>query len=367
MKDQELAIWNDENTVKEIKEIYGKDLTDTEFKILLGIGKATRLNPFLREIWAVKYGTAKASIFIGRDGYRKSAQANPDYDYHLVDAVYQNDTFSIDQGEVKHTYNLQDRGEIRGAYCIVKRKSSSRPHFLYVDFKEYYAGHKDENGKVKTNSYGAMKPTLWDTKQATMIKKVAEAQTLRMTFQELFAGTYSETEKWEADEDSGESEKPAKTPKVVKTVTTTVKKENDDVITEAVVMINQEQAESINRLLKGLRLEGKEAKAYIESIVEREIVAFTKITSTEADAIIKVMNEKFAQIKDAEGVNLVDPSVNMPKQREKLKPTLASRAMSCATQEEADGIMGEAKLTQGMTEVKMTAIKNIMIAKGLKV
>ena len=32
-----------------------------------------------------------------------------------------------------------------------------------------------------------------------MIKKVAEAQGLRGSFQELFAGTYEESENWEAD------------------------------------------------------------------------------------------------------------------------------------------------------------------------
>ena len=42
-----------------------------------------------------------------------------------------------------------------------------------------------------------MKPTLWDTKPATMIKKVAEAQGLRMAFQSQFGGTYHESENWE--------------------------------------------------------------------------------------------------------------------------------------------------------------------------
>ena len=49
--------------------------------------------------------------------------------------------------------------------------------FNFVDIKEY-----------NTNQ------SVWKQKPATMIKKVAEAQWLRWTFQELFAGTYDESE-----------------------------------------------------------------------------------------------------------------------------------------------------------------------------
>jgi len=174
------AIWQEQAKLAEVKKIYGKELTDSEFAILVQIGQATHLNPFLREIWAVKYGTNPAQIFIGRDGYRKAAQSNPDYDYHLADAVYQNDDFKIEDGEVRHTYSGKDRGALVGAYCVVKRKSSTKTMFNFVDIKEYTTGK-----------------SLWIGKPATMIKKVAEAQGLRMAFQQLFAGTYDETEAWE--------------------------------------------------------------------------------------------------------------------------------------------------------------------------
>lgn len=192
----QVAIWTNETQLQEIKKIYAPDLTENEFQIFLNIGKATNLNPYLREIWAVKYGNQAASIFIGRDGYRKAAQANGNYDYHQTDAVYSKDTFGIKAGEIEHTYKLSDRGQLCGAYSIVKRKESTKPIYVYVEFAEYYSGHKDANGKIKSNKYGPMKPTLWDTKPATMIKKVAEAQALRMAFQDMFAGTYDEAEQW---------------------------------------------------------------------------------------------------------------------------------------------------------------------------
>lgn len=177
---KDLQVWQDNAQLAEVKKIYGGKLTEGEFVTFVQIGKALNLNPFLKEIWAVKYGNSAANIFVGRDGYRKNAQENPDYDYHSVDAVYSKDEFSVENGDVKHKYNFgTDRGTIVGAYCIVKRKGSSKPIFTFVEHAEYNT-----------------KKSVWLAKPATMIKKVAEAQGLRMAFQKLFSGTYDESEDW---------------------------------------------------------------------------------------------------------------------------------------------------------------------------
>lgn len=176
-----LVDWNDDKMQLEIKKQYGEKLTETEWNLFLGLGKATGLNPFLREIWAVKYGTS-ASIFVGRDGYRRSAQNHPEYEYHYSAAVYDKDSYKIVNGEVVHEFNLSDRGSLVGAYCVVKRKSATRAAVNFVEFKEYKQAHG-----------------VWTTKPVTMIIKVAEAQGLRAAFQELFAGTYEESENWKDD------------------------------------------------------------------------------------------------------------------------------------------------------------------------
>lgn len=171
-------IWEDAKKLQEIKSIFAPKLNTLEFQAFIGLGKATGLNPFLREIWAVKYAdNAPAQIFIGRDGYRKSAQRNPNYDYHQADAVYSNDKFEVVDGTVKHSYKAANRGTLIGGYCIVQRRNSSRPMYVYVDLKEY-----DKN------------QSCWKTIKSTMITKVAEAQCIRMAFQEQFSGSYSEFE-----------------------------------------------------------------------------------------------------------------------------------------------------------------------------
>lgn len=172
-----MTIWEDSNKIDEIRKIFAPTLTEIEFQVFVGLGKATNLNPFTRELWAVKYANNQAQIFIGRDGYRKAAQSYPDYDFHQADAVYENDEFEINNGEVKHKYKLKDRGRLVGAYCITKRKSSSRPMYVFVDLTEY-----------------DKKQSVWKEKPATMIKKVAEAQCLRACFQDLLGGTYGEEE-----------------------------------------------------------------------------------------------------------------------------------------------------------------------------
>jgi len=178
-KPQKLSVW-ESVPLDEIKSNCAPTLTSAEFKYFVEMGKACDLNPFLREIWSIKYDQkSPASVFIGRDGYRKAAQRHPDYDFHHVDAVYSKDIFKVLNGQVHHEYTLQDRGNLVGAYCFVKRKNSSREMYTYVDFKEYNTGRKN-----------------WATMPSTMIKKVAESQCLRAAFQELFSGTHDESERF---------------------------------------------------------------------------------------------------------------------------------------------------------------------------
>lgn len=181
------SVW-DEN-LKAIQEAFGKNLTQTEFTMFVEMGKSLNLNPFVREIWAVKYDNRAPSIFIGRDGYRKNAQSQPDYNGHYKEAIYENDVFEIENGRVKHRINFKDRGRLIGAYCEVYRKGIEHPFRESVKFSEYNTGFSN-----------------WKKMPETMIKKVAEAQALRMAYQSVFAGTYDESERWE--EQPGETKPP---------------------------------------------------------------------------------------------------------------------------------------------------------------
>jgi phage recombination protein Bet len=166
--------------IEKVRQLFAPTLTTDEMAFFVSLGKNLGANPFTREIWAVKYDRNQpAAIFCGRDFYRRIAQEQPDYEGHNAQALYSNDIVEIENGEVKkHVPSLRDPGEIIGAYCILWR-TGKRPFFHLVRFREYFKGFSN-----------------WKTMPETMIKKVAEAQTLRMAYQGIFRGTYDESEDW---------------------------------------------------------------------------------------------------------------------------------------------------------------------------
>jgi phage recombination protein Bet len=171
--------WDNQQQLQEIKGLISQTpLTETEFSYLVQLGKATQLNPFNREIWAIKYSSKSAAqIFIGRDGYRIAASRHPMYLRHQVVAVYSKDDFKVVNDEIIHSYGLSERGELESAYCKVYLKGQSNYSYVYVTMKEY-----------------GLTQSVWKDKPETMIKKVAEAQALRQSFPDFFAGTYSDAE-----------------------------------------------------------------------------------------------------------------------------------------------------------------------------
>lgn len=170
-------IWECKDQLEDIRRIVSTTpLTDLEFSCLVGLGRATKLDPFKKEIWAVKYKSGQpANIFIGKDGYSTLAKRDPNYESHQVTSVYTKDNFLVCNNEISHTYGI-DRGELYGAYCIVKRKGAEKSTYVLVTMKEYN-----------------LHQGVWKDKPETMIKKVAEAQALRQAFDGL-SGTYSDAE-----------------------------------------------------------------------------------------------------------------------------------------------------------------------------
>jgi phage recombination protein Bet len=175
--------WYDDARLQIAKSIFGKDLNDLEFTFFVDLAKACNLNPFKKEIWATKHKANEAAqIYIGINGYRMIAHRNKNYEWHQVDAVYENDKFGIADNVIMHNYALNNRGKLVGAYCMVKRKNAEKNMFVFVEFEEY------------NKKYALWKPANQGGKPATMIKKIAEAQALRMAFSDELNGTYIDEE-----------------------------------------------------------------------------------------------------------------------------------------------------------------------------
>lgn len=197
-----LKVWerNFEDAKKALKGYVAPCATDDEIRLFIQIGKSSGANPFLREIFMRKYGDNPATIFLGRDFYRRRAQEQADYNGHTADSVYTNDHFEVENGIPKHSYGIKDRGQLVGAYCVVYRNGLSHPYFRFVFYREYYEGAYKPDGTQKmrrvNGEWVPMKANTWDSKPDTMIVKVAEAQGLRGGYQGVFAGTYSEGEEF---------------------------------------------------------------------------------------------------------------------------------------------------------------------------
>lgn len=274
-----LMMWDNKEQLQEIKKLFAPTLTESEFQYFIGLGKATRLNPFTREIWCVKYGSGAAQVFIGRDGYRKAAQAHSEYDFHQADAVYENDKFSVIDGIPRHEYSLTNRGQLIGAYCIAKRHKSSRPMYVFCELKEYSTGQ-----------------SLWNQqkgKPATMIKKVAESQCLRACFQDLLGGTYSEEEEWEEKgERALNGEKKAASPN------TSVFQQDEqlkDLFTPTIIDEPFEHPKASDEQLKeieGLFTElGLSDDRITKALIAHEVSCLEELTETKAKILIYQLNK----------------------------------------------------------------------------
>lgn len=131
--------------VQLIRDMCAKDCTDNEFLLLMQLAKTYQLDPFAKQIWAVKYGNNPAAIFCGRDGFLAIAHRSGKFD-------------GMESGTRK------DGDDLVG-WCRVYRKDMSRPFEVEVSLSEYSTGKN-----------------LWQTKPKTMIVKVAESHALRRAF-----------------------------------------------------------------------------------------------------------------------------------------------------------------------------------------
>jgi len=149
----------DNNQIQLIKDMYAKNTTKEEFELFMYTAGKYGLDPLIKQIWCVKFGTGAAQIYAGRDGFLEIAHRDGKFN-------------GIESG-------MKD---VNTAYAKVFRKDMEHPFYVEVDMAEYSTGQ-----------------SLWKTKPKTMLIKVAESQALRRAFS--ISGLYApeEMSQWEAD------------------------------------------------------------------------------------------------------------------------------------------------------------------------
>ncbi|WDL96383.1 phage recombination protein Bet [Alicyclobacillus sp. ALC3] len=172
-----LNVSNDEK-LKAIRSTVAKDANDAEFTMLMHLANTYHLDPFLKEIWFIKYGTTP-TIMVSRDGLRNYAQRQEDFEGLLSQEVRKGDKFSYNPitKEIHHETG-DGSGEITKAYAIVYRKGR-KPHIELVDFREYFTALSGKNG-------------VWKSHPSAMVKKVAEVLALKKCY--TITGLYAPEE-----------------------------------------------------------------------------------------------------------------------------------------------------------------------------
>jgi len=153
-----LEAYNEED-IQLIRETCADGCSNTELKLLLHLAGTYKLDPFAKQIWAVKNKNkpdTPAQIFCGRDGYIAIAHRSGQFD-------------GMESGS-----RTDEDGNLIG-WCKVYRRDMSHPFYVEVYGNEYNTGR-----------------ALWGSKPRTMIQKVAEAQCLRRAFS--ISGLYSPEE-----------------------------------------------------------------------------------------------------------------------------------------------------------------------------
>ena len=157
-------------------------VSDQEVLMFIELCKAQNLNPFVRDAYLVKMGDSyPAQIIVGKDVFIKRASEHPNFNGMKAGIVVldKNEQIQEREGALKLPGE-----ELVGGWCEVYLKDKDYPTKSLVSFEEY-AQKVKSTGKLNS---------MWESKGATMIRKVAQSQALREAFPHELRGLYQQEE-----------------------------------------------------------------------------------------------------------------------------------------------------------------------------
>lgn len=170
---KELVQFNHEQ-IDLLKRNLAKDFTDDEFALFVQVCKKTQLDPFTRQIYAMKQKNGKVSFVSSIDGLRLIAERSGKY-----------------AGQVGPLWCDSD-GVWRDVWLGTNLPSAAKVGVCRSDFKEplwgvarFDAYKQEYNGKLNFT---------WEKMPDIMIAKCAEALALRKAFPQELSGLYTNDE-----------------------------------------------------------------------------------------------------------------------------------------------------------------------------
>lgn len=160
-------------TSNDVKKYICPEATDKELYQFIQLCRSQNLDPWRREAYLIKYGTAPATMVVGKDVFTKRAQANQKFKGFEAGIIVQRGP------EVLHVNGsfCLPKDILVGGWAKVHVSGYSVPIEATVSMSEYSTG--------KSN---------WAKIPATMIRKVALVQALREAFPEDLGGLYDAAE-----------------------------------------------------------------------------------------------------------------------------------------------------------------------------
>ena len=138
------------------------NVSPQEIKMFLELCKYQKLNPFLREVYLIKYSDrSPATMVTGKETFLKRAQNNPSYRGHET--------------------GISSDGKTAWAKVYIDKYQV--PITCEVDYEEYVARKNDGSPN-----------RMWKEKPKTMLKKCALVHALREAFPKDLGGLYSQEE-----------------------------------------------------------------------------------------------------------------------------------------------------------------------------
>lgn len=160
----------------------GGMITVAEFKMFVELCKRRNLDPFRKEAYCIKYGDNPAQLIVGKDAILRRAIRHPDYD-GMESGIIARDKNTGTIIERQGSFYITEQETVVGGWARVYRKNWSRPIYTSVAFNE-----------VAQSKKGGGLNTMWSSKGATMVEKVAKVRALRETFVEELGGMYEAEE-----------------------------------------------------------------------------------------------------------------------------------------------------------------------------
>ena len=163
----ELIKYEDKQVTATLKQTVAAGLTDAEFSLFVQFCQGTGLNPFKKEIWAIKAG-GRLQLMTGINGFRAIANNHQNYDGIEIGLIGKG-------GE--YLPAAYPGGDYIGAWSKCYRKDRKIPTEGIAMLADY------------DKSFGN-----WKTMKRVMIMKCAESVALRQAFPQQLNGLYTPDE-----------------------------------------------------------------------------------------------------------------------------------------------------------------------------